>query len=310
MAVHLAAHLRRQPEMATTIAVQRAEHALALDHFPQSRHHRRRRFLFHQLGVVNLAGGVVQNHDQVVPAFILKPLVPAAVDVQQHPRQRPPLAPLAMRPTLASSRHQSRSLQRLLHPGVTKFDPMLGLQLLVKVLHVQIKIFFPVQGEHFLHRRHCHPPPRRLTPPPVQQSVVALFHIALPPPPHVPVADAQDLRRLPPPDLLRHRLQHHVLYFHRPLHRGPRISFHAPHGLSSSPPAKRTYHLLSQPDISCATDTRSTLFLTSCLGSAHCSRVRRATHLTRVFRRKPILSEQALPVLRLSPRTRPMLLGV
>jgi hypothetical protein len=30
------------------------------------------------------------------------------------------------------------------------------------------------------------------------------------------------------------RLQHHVLYLHRPLHRGPRISFHAPHGLPSS----------------------------------------------------------------------------
>src|ERR1700678_4377896 len=43
--------------------------------------------------------------------------------------------------------------------------------------------------------------------------------------------------------------------FHRPLHRGLRVRVHAPHGLSSSPPAKRTYHLLSQPDISCATDT-------------------------------------------------------
>jgi hypothetical protein len=31
-------------------------------------------------------------------------------------------------------------------------------------------------------------------------------------------------------------------------------------------------------------------------GSAHCSRVRQSTHLTRVIRRKPILSEQALPV--------------
>ena len=130
--------------MASPIAVQRAEHALALDHLPQSCHHRRRRFLLHHLGVVNLAGGIVQNHDQVVPAFVLKPLVAAAVDVQQHPRQRPPLAPLAMRSALASARHQARSLQRLLHPGVTQFDPVLGLQLLVKVLHVQIEILLPV----------------------------------------------------------------------------------------------------------------------------------------------------------------------
>src|SRR5579872_5675832 len=161
-----------------------------------------------------------------------------------------------MRSALASARHQARSLQRLLYPGVTQFDPVLGLQLLVKMLHVQIEILFPVQREHFLHRRHRYPATRRLAPPPVQQPVVALFLVALPPPPHVPVADAQNLRRLPPRDLLRHRLQHYVLYFHRPLHRGPRISFHALHGLPSSPPAKRTYHVLSQPDISCATDTR------------------------------------------------------
>src|SRR5215470_12177478 len=92
-------------------------------------------------------------------------------------------------------------------------------------------------------------------PSPVQQPVVPLFYVALPPPPHMPVADAQYLRRLPPGNLLGHRLQHDVLYFHRPLHRGPRVRVHACHALSSSPPAKRTSHVLSQPDISCATDT-------------------------------------------------------
>src|SRR5215471_9049960 len=43
--------------------------------------------------------------------------------------------------------------------------------------------------------------------------------------------------------------------FIAPLHRGPRVRVHACHALSSSPPAKRTSHVLSQPDISCATDT-------------------------------------------------------
>jgi hypothetical protein len=42
-----------------------------------------------------------------------------------------------------AARHQPRSLQRLLHPGVTQFDPVLGLQRLVKVLHVQIELLFP-----------------------------------------------------------------------------------------------------------------------------------------------------------------------
>jgi molybdenum-dependent DNA-binding transcriptional regulator ModE len=31
-----------------------------------------------------LAGRVIKKHDQVIPALILKPLVPAAIDVQQH----------------------------------------------------------------------------------------------------------------------------------------------------------------------------------------------------------------------------------
>src|SRR5437868_7415769 len=123
------------------------------------------------------------------------------------------------------------------------------------MLHVQIEILLPVESEYLLHRRHRHPPSRRLPAPPIEQPVVPLFDVALSPPPHVPVADPKDLSRLPPRNFLRHRLQHHVLYFHRPLHRGPRISFHAPHGLPSSPPAKRTYHVLFEPDISCATDT-------------------------------------------------------
>src|SRR5713101_4357234 len=130
------------------------------------------------------------------------------------------------------------------------------------MLHVQIEILLPVEREHLLHRRHRHPPSRRLPAPPVEQPVVTLFDVALSPTPHVPVADPKDLRRLPPGDLLRHRLQYHVLYFHCPLHRGLRVRIHACHGLLPSPPAKRTYHLLSQPDISCATDTCKEVELT------------------------------------------------
>ena len=65
MRVHLAASLRCQPEMTASIRVQGAEQPLALDDFSQRGHHWNRRFLFHQLGVIDFAGGVVQNHDQV-----------------------------------------------------------------------------------------------------------------------------------------------------------------------------------------------------------------------------------------------------
>jgi len=61
-----------------------------------------------------------------------------------------------------------------------------------------------------------------------------------------------DLGRLPPRNLLRHGPQNHFLHFHRPLHCGLRVTDHASHGLLPSPPAKRTDHVLSQPDISCA----------------------------------------------------------
>jgi hypothetical protein len=51
--------------------------------------------------------GVVQDHDQVVPALILKPLMMAAVDVQQHGGQRAGLTPLAMHAALSLALHQT-----------------------------------------------------------------------------------------------------------------------------------------------------------------------------------------------------------
>jgi hypothetical protein len=123
--------------MPRPVAVQRTEQTLSFDHLPQGRHHRPRRFLLHQLRVIYLAGGVIQNHHQVVPALVLKPLVLAAVDVQQHPRQRSPRAPPPMRPTPLTALHQPGPLQRPLYPGVAQLDPMLLSQLLVKVPYVE-----------------------------------------------------------------------------------------------------------------------------------------------------------------------------
>src|SRR3974390_2858731 len=257
MGIHLATRLRRQPEMAAPIAVQRAEQALALDHFAQSRHHRRRRFFLHQLPVVDLAGGVVQNHQQVVPALVLKPLVPAAVNVQQHAGQRPPRGPLRAPPGLPPPPPHPRPLQRRLHPRVAQPDAVLLAQLLVKMPHVEIEVLLPIQPQHPLHRFHWHPLLARPAAPPVQYPVEAELLIAFSPAPQMPVGNAENLGRLIPRDLARHRPQHDFLHFHRPLHRGPRIRFHTFHGRLSSPPAKRTFHVLNQPDISCANDMKS-----------------------------------------------------
>jgi len=96
--------------MAAPIAVLRAEHAFVIDHFLQAGHHRRRRFLLHQLCVIDLAGCIVENDNQVVLAFVLKPLMTAAIDVQSHPRQRPPHPPFPMRPPFLPVPYQPRSL--------------------------------------------------------------------------------------------------------------------------------------------------------------------------------------------------------
>src|SRR3989475_2779134 len=191
---------------------------------------------------------------RVIPALILKPTVTAAIDVQHQAGQRPPRTPLAMHSSLAPSPHQSGTLQRQLHPGVAQLDLVLVLQLLLEMPHVQIEIPIAVEPQHLLHPRHRHPFGRGLALPPVEQTVIAKLLVTLSPAPHLPITDADDLGRLPPRDPFRHGSQNHFLYFHRPLHRGLRVGNHAPHSLLLSPPAKRTDHLLSQPDISCASD--------------------------------------------------------
>src|SRR5260370_37006990 len=83
---------------------------------------------------------------------------------------------------------------------VADFHLMFGLQLLVKVPHVQIEILLPIQPQNFLHHRHRHFLARRFSPPPVKQSPESELFIALPPAPHLPVADPATLPFLPPRD--------------------------------------------------------------------------------------------------------------
>src|ERR1019366_2166663 len=167
-----------------------------------------------------------------------------------------------MHSSLSPPRHQPRPLQSQLHPGVAELDFVCAVQLLVKMPHVQIKMPIAVESQHLLHQGHRHPFRRGLALPPVEQTVIAKLFIALSPAPHLPIANADDLGRLPPRDLLRHGSQNDFLYFHRPLHCDLRVTEHALHGLLPSPPEKRTHRLLSQPDISCPNDTPGEFRLT------------------------------------------------
>src|SRR5947209_11292175 len=73
--IHSLTTFRRDKEMPSSIAIQRAEQSFGLDHFVQGGHHSSRAFGFHQLRVVDLTGGVVQDHDQfVIPSVIEPPI--------------------------------------------------------------------------------------------------------------------------------------------------------------------------------------------------------------------------------------------
>src|SRR6266498_4421704 len=183
--------------------------------------------------------------------------MPAAIDVQQHTRQRTPRSSFAMHSALAPPLYQPGSLQGQFHPGVAECNLVLGAQLLMKMSHVQIEILLPVESQNLLHQGHGDSLGRGLPSPSIEQPVIAELFVALAPATHVPLANTHDLRCLPPRDPFRHRPQDYFLYFHCPLHRGLRVRNHASHGLLPSPPEKRTYHVLSQPDISCANDSFS-----------------------------------------------------
>ena len=71
----------RDSEVTGAVAVDTAAQALLLDHLPQSSHHGSRRFFFHQLGVIDLAGRVIEHGQQIVAALILKPAMLTGIDV-------------------------------------------------------------------------------------------------------------------------------------------------------------------------------------------------------------------------------------
>lgn len=88
---------------------------------------------------------------------------------------------------------------------------MLLPQLLVEVPHAEIEVSLLVQPQHLLGGLHRNPVNAPLAPPLIEQPVVAELLISLPNPAHRPVADAGDLGRRQPRDLLGHRLQNHIL---------------------------------------------------------------------------------------------------
>jgi len=152
----------------------------------------------------------------------------AAIDVQQHARYGPTLAALPMHPALASTGAQTGALHEPLDPAVAKSNAR----------HSAYHENFAGLNRNTSRDTVQDAPPcpsvpssAKAYPAAGEMPAEAELCVALPPPSHLPIADADDLRRWPPGNLLGRRPQNHFLYFHCPLRRGPRVGIHAPHGL-------------------------------------------------------------------------------
>src|SRR5262247_1820866 len=148
------AGLRCPEEVTGTVTIERGEPTLGMDHMSDRRHYGSRRFLLDQLRVINLTGGVVQNDNQIQLPLVLKPSMLAAVDVEQHPRNRPTRPTPPVRAALPSCGDQTRRLQRLLHPRVAIVDAVLFAQFFMKMPHVEIRVPVAIQTEHSLQLFH------------------------------------------------------------------------------------------------------------------------------------------------------------
>ena len=95
----------------------------------------------------------------------------AAVDMQEHPRQGTSRTRLAVRSPFRRPSHQTGRLQRRLHPCVAELDPVLLVQLLDEMLHVEVEIPLPIQTQHSLDLIDRHSLRAGLLRPPVEQAV-------------------------------------------------------------------------------------------------------------------------------------------
>src|SRR5215467_3046203 len=98
---------------------------------------------------------------------------------------------------LGRDAHQAAALQHRLGPSVAQSKSMLGHQRLVEVLHREIPVACPVLLDDELDLVHRRAPPRYAAAPPIDQPFRPLRLVAVAKTPEVPLADPQQLRRLP-----------------------------------------------------------------------------------------------------------------
>src|SRR3989304_3304211 len=112
--------------------------------------------------------------------FPLLPIVPPLTSTSANLRSLFPSFPIPSSP---------RGLQGRLHPTVGHRQAVLGLQLLMEVQNIAVRVARPGQGQDLLDHRQGHPPGRGSPGPAVKQTVIAPLLVARLPAPHLPIRD-------------------------------------------------------------------------------------------------------------------------
>jgi len=192
---NLPAGLGRVEIVTASVGAEGAKQPVPPDHLAQAPQARSGAFLVHQEGRVDRACRIIERHHQIVlPAR--QPGMGRGVLVQHHPNHRPARPLLAMRPTLRRHPHQPGPPRMNLGHRVAELVIMPFHELLVKVLHREIRIAAPVQIQHPRDLRYARAPIGRSAEPTINQARRPFVPQPVTPPPKRPLADPQNLRRL------------------------------------------------------------------------------------------------------------------
>src|SRR5216684_1283057 len=226
--------------MTAAIGVERAEQAMLANHLAQGLERRRRAFFLDQQHRIDLTRRIVHRHDQVHRGQAFDPGVARPVLMQQHARKRPAWTLLAVRRTLRRLPHQASRMQGKLRHRIAQHIAMPLLQLLVEVLHREVRILVAEQPQHPLQLFLRRSPRRSPTHTQVDKPVIALRLVALRPTLKRPHVDPEKLSRCHLRQFLRLgsiqqiRKSHpsYTLVSGRRAHRAPFVPGHQKHDTS------------------------------------------------------------------------------
>ena len=251
--VDLAALLGGVEIMRAAIGVEAHRQAVRAEHLLERAKGRGRALLLDEKRRIDLPRRVVHRHDEIERRLAREPIMPRAVLMQHHPRQRPPHTLAPMRPLARRLGQKPLRLQEQLGPGVAPAKAVVPDQMLVKVLGGEAEITLPVERLHFLLPVDRNPLARRLAQSPVEKPGLAFLLVTAKPAPKRPLAHSQYLRRLrlvqlrpvPTAEKLNKTRHAHTLKNLRP----------AQPALLKRSQSYRTDRALPKPVISSATDT-------------------------------------------------------